>query len=465
MITKLRQKCSAWRALLRARCRRLWRLDRRGGMAVVLALSFVPILFMVGLAIDLARAYLAHARLGHALDAAGLAVGAASNITDDEKQALFQKFFAANYPPSAYGTPHSLALTLDPKFIAVSGSADVPTAFMRVAGIETITVRASAEIIRETRGLELVMALDNTGSMAGTKLTTLKAAATDLVNILFGDAVTPPETLAVGIVPFAGTVNIGPGNAAFTIPPTHASFSSTQWGTGGSWWGCVLERPAPYDTTDDNIIIGGKWEQFYWPDHSSYNNWKLWGGGYDIDNTPPSNRGPNKQCPRAITPLTNNKATLLSAINAMWASGNTHINVGAAWAWRAISPEGPFDEGHSYGDVDWNKAVVIMTDGDNTMSNSVFTAYKYLGDTVLGTTSQSTAEHRLDARLLSVCDGMKNLGIIVYTIAFEVNNIVTENLLRSCASDGGKYFSANGTDLRTVFRTIGGELSNLRLSK
>ncbi len=62
-----------WNAIVRYG-RRL-RPDRRGAVAVFLAFAIIPLIGIVGVATDTARAYLVKSRLSSALDAAGLAGG------------------------------------------------------------------------------------------------------------------------------------------------------------------------------------------------------------------------------------------------------------------------------------------------------------------------------------------------------------------------------------------------------
>ena len=52
---------------------------RRGSVLVWFAITLVPLIIAVGLAIDIARAYAVKIRLGAALDDAGLAVASTSN--------------------------------------------------------------------------------------------------------------------------------------------------------------------------------------------------------------------------------------------------------------------------------------------------------------------------------------------------------------------------------------------------
>ncbi|MFC1673154.1 pilus assembly protein TadG-related protein [Pseudomonadota bacterium] len=432
-----------------------------GSVGIIVAISVVPLMLASGLAVDLSRAYLVQSRLAHSLDAAGLAVGSMrSNSTSTtylENQ--FNKFFTANYSDGEIGAAHDLTFVDNGGIISVSGKATVDTIFMRIVGINTVTVGSSAEIKVETQGLELVMVLDNTGSMgSGGKLGSLKTASLDLIDILFqGDNF--PDFVKVGLVPFSGSVNIGSSNTWYTT-----STSAFDWGPT-DWDGCVEARAYPHDVQDTDTGTGGDWTPLYWADHDSYNNWDR-GSWYSIDYSPPSSKGPNKECPRPVTPLTNDRAHLVDELNAMWASGYTHINYGAVWGWRVISPSAPFTEGANYGDPEWHKAVIILTDGANTTSNSHYTAFGYRSEGRLGSTTSTGTTAALNTKTAEVCENMKAQGITVYTITFNVSSVSTQNLFRTCASSPDRYFnSPDSQTLTLAFRAIGAELKNLHLSK
>ncbi|MDP7624983.1 MAG: pilus assembly protein, partial [Rhodospirillales bacterium] len=79
--------------------------DRRGVVAILFVLALVPIVAAGGATVDLSRAYTVKQRLGNALDAAGLAVGSASGLSDNELNTLAQKYFDANYPAKELGVP------------------------------------------------------------------------------------------------------------------------------------------------------------------------------------------------------------------------------------------------------------------------------------------------------------------------------------------------------------------------
>ena len=435
-------------------------LDNRQGVAAVFfVLALVPISAAAGAAIDISRAYLVKHRLGTAIDAAGLAVGASSGKSEQELNQILNDFFKANYPADELGVPATPIMTIEDSVIKISAKASVDTTLMRVVQISTIEVEASTEIIRETKGLDVVLVLDNTGSMSGSKLSSLKTASAQFVNILFGEE-TEPEELLVGVVPFAGTVNVGNAQLfenTFVNPnPTSSEFSPD------IWRGCLEARAAPHDQQDTNQVTGGRWTKYLWPDNYS-NDW-------DRLRSNLSNHeyyGPNKQCPVELLPLTNRKSDILAKIDEMTANGLTHINIGAVWGWRVLSPTSPFTNGHDYDDPEYNKAIVIMTDGQNTApSGSTYTAYRFLDEGHLGTTSSRTAARRLNDRLSQVCENIKAKNVLVYTITFQVSSSSTRDLMRDCATDANKYFnSPSNAELEKTFRAIGAELSNLRIGK
>ena len=115
----------------------------------------------------------------------------------------------------------------------------------------------------EARGtVEVALVLDNSGSMAGTYITDLRTAAANLVDVVF-TGFEGTEKIKVGVVPFAGAVNVGPANANASwmdstgLSPAHfenfdapkTRFELLQQ-MGATWGGCVEVRPSPHDVTD-----------------------------------------------------------------------------------------------------------------------------------------------------------------------------------------------------------------------
>lgn len=448
-----------------------------GGVMPLIGVACVAMIATMGLAIDAGRAALVYAKLLTSADASGLAVGARLNSTDLNAEAA--KFVAGNFPKGYAGaTIKNVTATAnaDGSIITVNASVQMPTTLLRLVGVETVDLNVTSEVTRAVSGLELVLALDNTGSMYGSKLASLKTASKDLLDIVFGDD-NVADDLYVGLVPFSQAVNIGPSRISWTKTN---SVKNLDWGTT-TWAGCVEERTGGRDTTDQPPAVNGssssanatRFSPYYWPDDPN-NDWKTTSNGKSTYNIA-WYRGPNLFCPDVVTPMTTTKSTVVNAVDRMTAVGNTHINLGAVWAWRMISPRWrgywggemttyklPLD----YNTPRMNKAVVIMTDGDNTMSEEIYTAYNYLSKKRLGTDDEGKAEAELDNRLLKVCNSMKNSGIIIYTVAFGKLAKTTEDLLRSCATQSEYYFSSpTAEQLNIAFKTIGDSLANLRVSR
>jgi hypothetical protein len=188
--------------------------------------------------------------------------------------------------------------------------------------------------------------------------------------------------------------------------------------------------------------------------------------------------GPNFMCTTTpLSPLSTDKATVKSAINAMAAQGATSVMEGAMWGWRTLSPGVPFTQGRPYNTEDNQKALVLMTDGQNTyypnskpILKSWYDVYGYVARGGLGTTStnSSTLTTAMDARTSQACANIKAAGIVVYTVAFQIpgDQAGALDLLRSCATDEDKYFAPNTeSELLSAFNAIGKDISMLRISQ
>lgn len=478
---------------------------RQGNIAMIYGLTLIPVIAATGSAIDLTRAMVMKMRLGEALDAAGLAVGGTIGLTQAQLEAKAMKFFLANYPDEELGTVQSITVSSSGQVVTVGGTARVDTAFMGLFGVEYLDVSVNVQVTRESKGLEVAMVLDNTGSMAdNNKLPALKSAANELVGILFGTETTP-SLLKMAIVPFSQTVRVdtttflnngymdtdGTNNSTSKLNFNNNKYAFAVWATmsNKSWGGCLEARPNGKEETDDapSSTADTKFVPYFepdGPDSSAYSGYTTYvsDGVTGVQDTRLKNSakyvGQNKTNPNAdcnllaIQPLTNNKVTLQTKINGMIASGNTHINIGASWGWRVLSPTAPYTEGAAYDDENWQKAMVLMTDGlntipsNNTWHKSNYTAENFLVRGLLGTTNAATAEAQLDARTRTTCDRIKAKNIRLYTILLQEDAQSAKNLMSYCATDASLYFeSPTADELKPVFQAIAQDLSNLRLSQ
>ena len=430
--------------------------DTSGSVLPLVALSGLVLVGMTGLAIDGARLSLMHSKLQTAVDAAGLS--AAAQMTTTNVDSEIDKFLNANFDQAYVGatiTGHTATLSSDEKTLDITANAEASTAFMRIFGIDTMKTSAYTQVTRATGGLELSLVLDVTGSMGdNNKIGSLKTAANNLLDILFGDEQTA-KNLYIGIVPFTQTVNVG---------TSHSSWLASS--ASSSWSGCVQMRFNGLDTTDTPPGNGKKFSEL--------------GSG---------------TCPPEITAMTSSRSKLTTAISKLNPNGGTNIPVGAVWGWRMLSP---LWRGSWGGDMGLNlpldyttsgmsKAVVLMTDGQNEINtgsaygeaqctglrignfclggNFAYDSRLDVSDSSLNNL-RSKADAVLDARLSTICTNMKNAGIKVYTVALGSPGTSIEDRLKACATQPAFFFdSPTGEDLKTAFAKIGDSLSNLRLSR
>jgi Flp pilus assembly protein TadG len=439
--------------------------DERAVVALLVGLIMPVIIISSGIAYDLAAAYNVRNRLANAVDKAALAV-AASDGDQAQLEAVMNKFFEANFPEDKLGLTLNVSLSLVDDKVNVSGSVRSDNSFMSILGFDYINVYAKSVVSRQLTGVEAVLVLDVTGSMAGSRITELRRSAASFVNIMF-ENIYSIDDIKIGIVPYANTVNVGPYGLGrnllnqvydtpfvsrpttdpFVSPTSNINYTSSN-STTSAWRGCILERNYPLDTTDDS---SPNWQMYrYPPQCTSTRNGvcQTW------------RNDPNYLCPTArLVPLTNNQTQLLNTINNLSTSGNTYGNVGMAWGWRVISPEFPFTEGADWDDTNWRKVVIMMTDGDNTMNN-FYSAYGR-------TANHSITASHLDDRFAEICDNMKEKGVIIYTITFSTDiDENTKDYYRACATTESKYYDVKtNAELLPAFQEIARQLSRIHITE
>lgn len=208
--------------------------DARGNVATIFSIALAPLTLMAGGAVDFNQAMGARARLAEALDAAALAVGSQPGLDEARAEAMVMDYITANYPDRDPGSVQNVQVSIDDRngIVRVSGESQVQTTMLGLMGMDSITVDWMSEVMRARMNLELVMVLDNTGSMSGSKIRALRDAAEVLTETLF-DGAADRDALAIGLVPFAATVNVGTQYArAWWLDPEGESPYHGDWMTG-----------------------------------------------------------------------------------------------------------------------------------------------------------------------------------------------------------------------------------------
>lgn len=183
--------------------------------------------------------------------------------------------------------------------------------------------------------------------------------------------------------------------------------------------------------------------------------------------------GPNAGCELpAMLRLTNNFNTIRSTIQGLTAVGDTNIPLGLAWGWHSVSPNAPFTDGSAYSNRETIKAIVLMTDGNNTNGstsnfNQSFTSgVGYIWQNRLGITGGSAAQRTaaMDGRLVQLCTNLRAQGVQVYTVRVEVSD-GDSTVLQNCATRPDMYYDVqDAADLSDAFRAIAGQITRLRIA-
>jgi Flp pilus assembly protein TadG len=427
----------SFKALLRA-----FAGNSHGGAAPMLALAALPLFGFVGAAIDFSRAASARTALQGALDASALilAKDAPDLTAGDLNQKANDTFKAMFTRPEAYNvqvTTEFAQLQQGSFALTMKGSATVNTLFSKMLGQSTINLSAASEVIWGIKKLNLVLALDNTGSMSSNqKMTNLKTAAHNLLTTL-KNAAKQPGDIKVAIVPFATDVNAGTANVdAYWIDWTNweaanGTCSNTSYSSKPSceshgkiwtpkphsqWNGCVNDRDQNNDVNNTATVAGAPATLFRAHQASS--------------------------CPTSMMTLSEDWTALNAKIDAMTPAGNTNVTIGLSWAFQVLSPSEPFNAPAPANDLD--KVIVLMTDGENTQNR--------------WTSSASS----IDARTQKACDNVKAANIKLYTVRV-INGDVT--LLKGCATKPTMYYDVQNADqLNNAFSSIAQNLANLRIA-
>ncbi|WP_395650871.1 ubiquitin-activating E1 FCCH domain-containing protein [Brevundimonas sp.] len=188
----------------------------RGNVAMIFALT-LPILVMITMGgVDINRAATVKANLQDALDAAALAAARSPAVSDADLTTIGTKALRANLANYPNITLASATFSLNADQVVISNATvNVKTL---VANIvlppygrlldDTLPVGAHSEVNRSSKNIEVGLVLDITGSMAGQRIIDLRAAATQLVDIVVQATQTPYYT-RMAIIPYSIGVNMG----------------------------------------------------------------------------------------------------------------------------------------------------------------------------------------------------------------------------------------------------------------
>jgi Flp pilus assembly protein TadG len=445
-----------------------FRNDRRGNVAVMFAMAVLPIVGIVGAAVDYSRANSARTELQSALDSTALMLSKeAATDTSAQLQANAAKYFNALFTLKSAGDVQlSVSFTQSGgSAVTVTGSLSVPTSFLGVIGYNNIVIGGSSTAKWGATRLRVALVLDNTGSMAFSgKMTALKTATKNLLTQLKGAASVNGDVY-VSIIPFSKDVNVGASNynanwidwsdwdadngvdtkvTSCTTAVTGKSgkakkkcANTTTWVpySHSTWNGCITDRDRDYDQlvtaanpADASLPVGQASTLF--PAEQ-----------YDY-------------CPLAMKGLSYDWTSMNNLVDAMYPAGNTNQPIGLVWGWQSLVGGGPLtapakDPNYQYQDI-----IILLSDGLNTEDRW------YITQTPIDNRMYQTGYGS------GTCANIKAAGITLYTIQVDTDGDPTSTLLQNCASTPDKFFKLTTSDqIVSTFQAIGTNLTQLRIAK
>jgi Flp pilus assembly protein TadG len=397
--------------------------DREGNVALVFALAAIPLFGAMGAAVDYSMASQYRTDIQKALDATALALTKIMPADNDTLNTVGNQYFQANLKQHEL---ESLTLTVAPDVgkLRVTANGTYKVRLANIFGAETLALSATAEAKWSIGKVEIALALDNSWSMNSLgRMTELKAAAHDLLNVLQA-AAKKPDDAKVAIVPFDSVVHVGTDYGAEDWLRWGVCTNGNCGASGAAnWQGCVWDRNKSYDKSDAA------------PDGTNDKRYPAWQCGNSLNS--------NKLV--AMKRLTTEWASLHTKVDEMQPSGYTNITIGLVWAWHLLSSTEVFADGVAYDTENLTKYIILLSDGDNTRNR--------FGD------STST----MNTRTEDTCKAIKTAGIKIYTVRLIDGNA---SLLRDCASATNMYYDVEDSSaLSGVFNAIGSEIASLHLSK
>lgn len=343
-------------------------LRREDGSLLVFGLFlFATFFLMSGMAVDLMRTENRRAALAQSLDRCALNAAALRQTLDP---ATVVRDCVNRDGMLPFITNIVVTNGTGQRSVEVTGQIPVETMFMGASGVDVIDVGGRSVAEQRATNIEVVMVLDVSGSMAGTKLTGLKTAAKNFVSTVLAN---DTNKISIAVVPYNGQVNLGPSlRTKFNV--THVPGLTATANVN-----CV-DMPA---SVYDNVGISRSLEMpaTGWAD--AYTTLGSFPTSYSTSGRSPTSG--NVWCPPSTTNIVrlqdDSITGLQDYIDDLTAIGATSINAGVKWGGAMLDPQfrsvvneyvaagtipsefadRPFD----YSKRDALKIIVLMTDGEN----------------------------------------------------------------------------------------------------
>ena len=373
---KVAQKARALQVQRFAAWQQRFQRDESGALVVFALVLVVLMLMMGGIAVDLMRYESRRTSLQNTLDRSTLAA-ASLNQAIAPRKVVDDYFLKAGL--LTYLTSVTVTQGLNYRQVTATAAADSQPLFMGMMGIKNFDAAGKSQAEQRINNVEIVLALDISGSMGGAKITNLRAAASSFVDTVLANDL--EKKISIAVVPYNAQVNLTPDVVSEfnVILPNGVTNSS-----------CLELPPSTFTTSGISTLT--QLPMMAYADTAS--NTSLVDSPATLAQAAMAAAGAScRQGTMNQVYLPSQTATALKTkINALQAGGNTSIMYGMRWALEFLDPAAQPMFTHlitkgllpatlagrpvAYDDKETLKVVVLMTDGEHVSHELINPAYK-----------------------------------------------------------------------------------------
>jgi Flp pilus assembly protein TadG len=443
--------------------------NEEGAAILIIAISFLVLVVFSVMAVDFTRVFLVRSQVQYATDSAtiGAADIATPSLFKSDPQAIQRRareFFYANYPENYLGSTVNFKngdiVTYNPETGVVDSavSVNIPLTFGTIyelnakqsdyAGdtpksIDTGTISQVVSAL-DQGSIEIALAVDISNSMCNQLETGLSWGK---------DAVRDSKCDKFNAV--KRTIN----NTIITQVEQIVEASAVDRASGGGVYFSLI--PFTHD-----VRFNSSNENFEFVNGAKVPGDEI--NAVGLRGKEPASYNELRDRVSKLTPLE---------------QGGTNTAIGLWHAWASLSPDknGLFKDHEDvalhpspYGNIQnltLAKVVVLLTDGENAYTNYNQAGFSISGDA--GTKKDITGatgvhfDTRIDAQFATICQNMRDAGIIVNTYGYDIKcDSTIATLLSNCAGDKGQYRCVkNENELKLAFDDLIRNLIDLRITQ
>ena len=353
-----------------------FRKDTSGTLVVFGLMLFVLMIMMGGIAVDVMRYEATRTTLQNTCDRSTLA---AATLSQDlpPVSVVNDYFLKAGLAQQLSNVKVDQGMN----YRTVTANADAVSKpfFLHMLGVADLVARCHSQAEQRLNNVEIMLALDISGSMSGAKIANLIVAANSFIDTVLNSD--PDQKISIGIVPYNAQVNLPPElMAEFNAVHQNDVVNSN-----------CLELPASAFTTSGMSTTVPFSEMAYADTMSSTSKSTSYVSA--ASGAPSfSNAYCRKGTFNQVLLPTKDPVALHAKINGLTAGGYTSIMYGMRWGLELLDPSAkpifthligggymaanlashPYD----YGDPESLKVIVLMTDGENTLHEQVLDDHK-----------------------------------------------------------------------------------------